>query len=258
MLIRRISEHLKEQNWFAVWLDVFVVFLGVFIGLQADNWNETRIAKAEAKIYYERLIEDLRAEEITQLAHIAYYQSTKRHGEAALRALQQHDGLLGGEFLIDIYQATQIWNYRIQRATYDKILSGSIADAIPDASVRRQLANYYVGLEGSEIAQQERTPFRDNLRAYLPHAVQNSVRANCGDRYEFDSNHVVWLSLPQNCDLTFEPMAISEAVNALKSYADLEKELTRHLADIESKLVTLEFTLFQTREIVSHLEGISG
>jgi hypothetical protein len=53
-------------------------------------------------------------------------------------------------------------------------------------------------------------------------------------------------------------MAISEAVNALKSYADLEKELTRHLADIETKLVTLEFTLFQTREIVSHLEGISG
>ena len=52
MLVRRISRHVKEQNWFAVGLDVATVFVGVFIGLQADNWNESRITKAEAKIYY--------------------------------------------------------------------------------------------------------------------------------------------------------------------------------------------------------------
>jgi hypothetical protein len=57
----RISRHYKEQNWFAVSLELFIVFLAVFIGLQADNWNQERIAKETATTYYSRLIEDMRA-----------------------------------------------------------------------------------------------------------------------------------------------------------------------------------------------------
>jgi len=257
MLFRRIGKHVKEQNWFAIWLDVFIVFLGVFIGLQAENWNEARRSNAEAKTYYARLIEDLRAEESTRLSQIAYYQRTKQHGEAALRALQQGGGSPGERFLVDVYQATQMWNYRTQRATYDELLSGSIANAIPDATLRRQLANYYVSLETSELAQLERTPFRDNLRSYMPHAVQSRVRANCGDRFSFLSNNIVQLTLPESCDLKLEPQIVSEAISALGSYTGLERDLTRHLADLEMKLVSLESYLPPTRDIVSQLEKVS-
>ena len=62
MILRRFMQHVREQNWFAVWLELFILFLAVFVGLQADNWNEERIAKKNAKIYYERLIADLEAE----------------------------------------------------------------------------------------------------------------------------------------------------------------------------------------------------
>jgi hypothetical protein len=257
MPLRRIIEHVRDQNWFAVWLDLIIVFLGVFIGLQADNWNDERIAKSEAKTYYVKLIEDLRAEESTRLAQIAYYQRTKQHGEAALRALQQADRSLGEKFLIDIYQATQMWNYRTQRSTYDELLSGSIANAIPDATVRRQLANYYLSLESSEMAQQERTPFRSNLRAHMPHVVQSRVRENCGDRIDFLNDNIVQLTLPESCNLALDPLVKSEAVNALSSYVELEKDLTRHLADLEMKLVSLESYLSPTRQIVEHLEEIS-
>jgi len=257
MLVRRISIHVKEQNWFAVWLDIAIVFVGVFIGLQADNWNETRISRAEAKTYYARLIEDLRAEESTRLGQIAYYQRTKKHGEAALRALQQADKSLGEQFLIDVYQATQVWNYSTQRTTYDELLSGSIANAIPDATIRQQLANYYVALESSERRQLERTPFRDNLRGYMTHAVQSTVRKNCGDRFTFQSNYVMQLELPESCELALDPQLVSEAVDALGSYANLEIDLTRHLADVEGKIVSLDSYLPPTRELIEHLEKVS-
>ncbi len=257
MLVRRIGIHVKEQNWFAVWLDVAIVFVGVFIGLQADNWNETRINKAEAKTYYARLIEDLRAEESTRLGQIAYYQRTKQHGEAALRSLQQADKSLGEQFLIDVYQATQVWNYSTQRTTYDELLSGSIANAIPDATIRQQLANYYVALESSERRQLERTPFRDNLRGYMTHAVQSTVRKNCGDRFTFQSNYVMQLELPESCELALDSQLVSEAVDALGSYANLEIDLTRHLADVEGKIVSLESYLPPTRELIGLLEKIN-
>lgn len=43
MLLRRITEHVKAQNWTAVVLDFVIVVVGVFIGLQVNNWNEARL-----------------------------------------------------------------------------------------------------------------------------------------------------------------------------------------------------------------------
>ena len=42
MLLRRITKHVKDQNWFAVGIDFVIVVVGVFIGLQVANWNDDR------------------------------------------------------------------------------------------------------------------------------------------------------------------------------------------------------------------------
>ena len=47
MLLRRITEHVKAQNWTAVALDFVIVVVGVFIGIQVANWNEARADKVQ-------------------------------------------------------------------------------------------------------------------------------------------------------------------------------------------------------------------
>lgn len=47
MLLRRVSMHVKDQNWLAVGIDFFIVFVGVFVGLQVDNWNDARIDRRD-------------------------------------------------------------------------------------------------------------------------------------------------------------------------------------------------------------------
>ncbi len=49
MLLRRITQHVKDQNWFAVFIDFFIVVIGVFIGIQVANWNESLTKRAEEK-----------------------------------------------------------------------------------------------------------------------------------------------------------------------------------------------------------------
>ena len=39
MILARVIEHVKAQNWTAVALDFFIVVMGVFIGIQVSNWN---------------------------------------------------------------------------------------------------------------------------------------------------------------------------------------------------------------------------
>jgi hypothetical protein len=42
MILRQITQHVKDQNWFAVALDFVIVVVGILIAFQITNWNEAR------------------------------------------------------------------------------------------------------------------------------------------------------------------------------------------------------------------------
>ena len=43
MVLRRLSESLKAQNWAVVFSELLIVIVGVYIGIQANTWNEERL-----------------------------------------------------------------------------------------------------------------------------------------------------------------------------------------------------------------------
>src|SRR4051794_32739382 len=62
MILRRVVEHAKTQNWFAVTLDFFIVVIGVFVGIEVANWNQARHDRQEERRYYGQLLVDLRGD----------------------------------------------------------------------------------------------------------------------------------------------------------------------------------------------------
>ena len=59
MLLRRVTEHVKAQNWFAVGIDLTVVVFGVYIGMQAGDWQQHAQDREEEIEYLQRILEDL-------------------------------------------------------------------------------------------------------------------------------------------------------------------------------------------------------
>ena len=55
MLLRSITKHVKDQNWFAVALDFFIVVVGILIAFQITNWNEARASKLQETAILEQL-----------------------------------------------------------------------------------------------------------------------------------------------------------------------------------------------------------
>ncbi len=43
MILRRLSQSLKEQNWTAIVIEFVLLVTGVFIGIQVSNWNQARV-----------------------------------------------------------------------------------------------------------------------------------------------------------------------------------------------------------------------
>ena len=62
MILRRITEHVKTQNWFAVGVDFVIVVMGVFIGIQVSNWNASRADRSNEMLYLGYLAEDLQSD----------------------------------------------------------------------------------------------------------------------------------------------------------------------------------------------------
>jgi hypothetical protein len=58
MILRRLAAALRRQDWFTVGLEIMIVVLGVFIGIQVANWNETRVERDLERTYLTNLHQD--------------------------------------------------------------------------------------------------------------------------------------------------------------------------------------------------------
>ena len=70
MIFRRFNEHIRNQNWFAVGVDLIVVVLGIYVGLQADAWRSAQQERALEYEYLQRLVADMDKSIDAQLENI--------------------------------------------------------------------------------------------------------------------------------------------------------------------------------------------
>lgn len=91
MLIRRFTEHLRDQNWFAVALDFLVVVVGIFVGLQVSDWNQARLDRLEADYHLSFLRSELSEEISAAEAEIEQSENTLRKSFEAIGLLNQED-----------------------------------------------------------------------------------------------------------------------------------------------------------------------
>lgn len=76
MILRRLSKHIKDQNWFAVLLDFFIVVVGVFVGLQVQEWASENKRVSSERQYLERLHDEVEqlvaAREVYDLTRVEF------------------------------------------------------------------------------------------------------------------------------------------------------------------------------------------
>ena len=59
MILRRIAQHMKQQHWTGVFIELVIVVVGVFIGLQVNNWNAARVSNQNERFVLREMRSDL-------------------------------------------------------------------------------------------------------------------------------------------------------------------------------------------------------
>lgn len=254
MILRRAREHFAHHNWFAVAVDFLIVVIGVFLGIQASNWNQGRVERNQAREYRAMLRDDLD----DNLANLAdrqkYYQWVRSEALATLAELNHPASGLGDRFLIDSYQASQMQPWALKRSTYDEIVStGSMAN-IGSPMLREQIANYYVSAEVTGANISALPAYRENLRRVMPYPVQQAIRTRCNERIVQDVRGVVRVVVPKACKLDLDATIIKQAAAQVRDWPGLQLDLNRWLVDVDQKILSVNLIADRASKLKALLE----
>ena len=235
MILRRITANFRKQDWTAVVVELLIVVLGVFIGLQAQEWASTHADQRRADVLLQQLRGDLNGERINLDAYVDYQQVAAAYARTAIRGLESPDTVDPQTWVASAYQATQIYPIQSNRSTFDEMKSTGAIDLIRNTRFRTLLINYYSFDWTQNTLIKAQAPYRELARGVLPNAVQKAIKASCGDRNAFIDNFPV-TRLPKTCHIDLPAADIARAADTLRATPGLLRALTYQLSLIETNI----------------------
>lgn len=243
MILRRLTANFRRQDWSAVAIELVVVILGVFIGLQASNWNENRQTAAKSADFTQRLRADLRVEAWNYEYEIEYMNDVLANAKRAADALSGKAPLSDEALLIAGYRATQYLFNNRRRTTFDQLTSTGEIGLIRDPALRNLAMGDYITVAPvfTTIHDEGRNnPYRKVFRMAMPYEVQLTLAATCGDRHvEIGDYKGMAHSLDYPCSSGLPPQVIATSTAVLRNDPQFLPLLRLRIAEVSTNQYNL-------------------
>ena len=139
MILRRLTENLRLQNWTTIAIELVIVIIGVFIGNSVNDWSQQRAADRGTN----ELLVELRPEMIRQRQSMEsirnYLQITGRYADVAFAGWRRDPKVSDAQFVIAAYQASQSYGLSANGQTWAEIFGGDQLRRIKDSAIRTPL-----------------------------------------------------------------------------------------------------------------------
>ena len=148
MILRRVVTLLKQQHWTGVFIELVIVVLGVFMGLQVQEWAGARAQAEQQRRFHERLVADFESIKRRIEEHYVTFNHVIDGADYVLGVVRAKDGEnAGAAFDPARFKAALsiLTDNRIppgRSATYVEMLSASQLSALRSSELRNKLAEY--------------------------------------------------------------------------------------------------------------------
>lgn len=156
MIIKRTAQAIRRQDWFAVFVEILVVIVGLMLAFQLDRWWEQRGDRAQEGQYIQRLIADVEAD-IEGLEFALELQTIRLDMAELLMAVvaePEEASRRPVEFLGAVSQSTYIYTPIPTSHTFDDLRSTGNMRLLRNTDFKNLLHDYY-GFEANQRQFQE-------------------------------------------------------------------------------------------------------
>lgn len=152
MILRKLAAAIREQNWFTVVLEILIVVVGIFVGLQVDGWNEARKDKAKERVYLERLSGDIERDSGLLSQSIRSADERVTDAVLAMNGLSDPTSLEADpcQFLASIQRVSQNFFPVLYSHTFTEIVSSGHLELLSSDGLKDELSQYYTTHESAE------------------------------------------------------------------------------------------------------------
>ena len=182
MILRRLTQSLKTQNWTAIWIEFILLVAGVFLGIQVSNWNNARADDARAQAYVGRINANLETDLQAIERREVFWPQVIDYGKAAIRYAETGERVDGSAWktVLAFYQASQLWQWSPSDSTYQEMRSGGQLGLIRDDKLRDALSQYYLETgAGVDYLFKLQPEYRNTVRGLTPSVVADQIWAKC-------------------------------------------------------------------------------
>ena len=150
MILKRVVEQLKQQQWTAVVIELTIVVLGVFIGLQVNNWNDARRDRMREQAYLEGIVVDLDESIVSLNKSIALTRKRMILDELLIKAASDPDVVRAdpGRFIYAITRGGYSFSPTIRGYTFEEIKSTGDLEILRDRQLVVDLMKFYATVQG--------------------------------------------------------------------------------------------------------------
>ena len=219
MIFKRAAARLRAQDWAAITIELGIVIVGVFVGIQAANWNEMRADHARGRIYLERIQTDLDADLANYENRMRFWNSVATYGRTGLAYADtgRVDDLTQWDLLLAYFQSSQVGEFWTRSTTYDELKSAGELNLIANLNLRNALARYYT--EAGNPALTERPAYREHVRGVIPIDVQLYIWKTCYASNQWGEQELL------DCASPISEARAADIVNAIRNDRNLMSEL---------------------------------
>jgi hypothetical protein len=216
--------------------ELVIVVAGVVLGMAVTNWNEDRRERRDVARLLDQFQPELAFSIRVDREGATYYGITRHYADVAMAGWANDPKVSDRDFVIAAYQASQVMGNTRNDETWAMMFGGTQLRQIDDLELRKALARVLSQDTESLSWRQLATPYRTNVRRVIPLAIQDAIRAQCGDR---SIGGRPAFMLPATCDLNLSA-DYATAAAALRARPTLIEDLRWHLAEIATYLINLE------------------
>lgn len=253
MILSRLNKNLKEQNWFAVLLEIVIVVIGLLIAFQIDRWYEQAQENKREVSYLERLNENLSGDLRDMNLNLEFYGKVFDYGQLAL-AFGEGDNpdATNWEVLVALFHSSQIWELISSPSTYEELKSAGELSLIRSITLRNDMVYYYgAGFERYKQTIGINPPYRKMVRGLIPNQIQNYLWENCHET-EIDTQ------ILKNCDPAISNEQAKEIIDNIIVYPGLVGELRFYMSSIKVGLDPLKEQVKLSKKMIAEIEDQLG
>ena len=221
MIYRRVAARLRAQDWLAITIELAIVIVGVFIGMQVSNWNAERLERAEDVQVLRGLKPELTKMIVNFQSLHDYYGVTRRYAHTAFAGWRGDPKVSDRDFVVAAYQASQNTFTGTNSASWSEIFGSDRLRGLRDGALRSDLSTLMT-IDYDVLEKELFSDYRKHAREVIPEDVQDAIRAQCGDKFIRSGG---FIQLSPICALHFPDDRLAMAAKDLRNYPELIGQL---------------------------------